>query len=153
MDKLSYSELLSNILNALHARGSVYFCDRRKPPWSMEFNDPDAANFHLVRRGECWVSSKGKIECLGPGDLLFIGSGRKHILSSNHPKKSGANMKSEILLLCGYCRLESDSDHPLLKALPQFAVIRAGEFHKYSGLKNILELLSTEYTCNRPGSE
>ncbi len=153
MPSTDYSELLSTILNTLHAQGSVYFCDRRKPPWHMEFNDPDAANFHLIRRGECWVNSKGKTDRLGPGDLLFVEAGRKHILSSHHPQKTGVEIKSEILLLCGYCRLETSSSHPLIKALPQMIIIRAEELQEHIGLKNILELLSSEFTSNQPGSE
>ena len=82
-------EVLSDILSSMRVVGSVYFCDRLEAPWSMELVDRDDASFHLVRRGECLLTSDGETQQLGPGDLVFIGAHRDHRLSS--VPRSGRN--------------------------------------------------------------
>jgi len=62
--------LSSDVLRTLRVRGSVYFCDRLEPPWSLEFHDQENASFHLVRRGTCWVRAGDEVERLGSGDLV-----------------------------------------------------------------------------------
>ena len=78
-------EVLSDILRSMRVRGSVYFCDGLEAPWSIEFRDKETASFHLVRRGECWMTSNNGSERLGPGDLLFVEPGFDHVLSSHAP--------------------------------------------------------------------
>ncbi len=146
-------EVLSDILGTLRTHGSVYFCDRRNPPWTMAFTNPETASFHLVRRGECWLSTANSTEKLGPGDLVFVESGLMHKLSSAHPHKSRLNSATEILLMCGYCRFDTHLHHPLIKNLQGVIVIRGEELLLRPGLKSILELLGTEFTSGRPGSE
>jgi AraC-like DNA-binding protein len=145
--------VLSDILTSLRAHGSVYFCDRRDPPWSMEFSDVESASFHLVRRGECWVIAGDVIERLGAGDLLFVEPGRKHVLTSEHPKEPRSNIASGILLLCGYCRFDTHLNHPLIKALPILDIVRGEELLEHAWLKNTLDQLSGEYTSGQPGSQ
>ncbi len=146
-------EVLSEILRSLRTHGSVYFCDRREPPWSLEFSDVESASFHLVRRGECWVIAGEEIERLGPGDLLFVESGRNHVLSSEHPNSPHLSVASDILLLCGYCRFDAGLRHPLTQAFPVFTVLRGEELLGNPRLKNTLDQLSTEYMSQQPGSQ
>lgn len=145
-------EALSEILGSLRARGSVYFCDRRTPPWSMEFDKPESASFHMVRRGECWLISDQTLEHLGPGDLVFVEPGRWHKLSSEHPRDRHLNCGMDILLMCGYCRFDGQFRHPLLRSLPALTVIRAEDMSAHPGLKSILDLLGSEFISRRPGS-
>ena len=65
-------EVLSDILRSMHVKGSVYFCDHLTSPWSMDFPEPKSAGFHLVRRGECGVTSGDVVDRLGPGDMVFV---------------------------------------------------------------------------------
>ncbi len=146
-------EVLSDVLTSLRAHGSVYFCDRRDPPWSLEFSDEESASFHLVRRGECWVVSGNEIERLGPGDLLFIDAGRNHVLTSEHPDDRQLNTASDILLLCGYCRFDTHLKHPLVHSLPALNIIRGEKVLEHVWLKGTLDQLSSEYTSQRPGSQ
>lgn len=146
-------EVLSDILKAMHVECSVYFCDHLASPWSLEMAEPEAANFHHVRRGECWLESDGKVVRLGPGDLAFLASDKDHKLSSCAPNGEHPADGSETLLLCGYFRFDHHLDTPLVKEFPSFSVIREEEIIKHRWLKATLDQLSAEYMAQKPGSE
>ena len=146
-------EVLSDILKSMRVQGSVYFCDHLKAPWSMEFNDTTSAGFHLVRRGECWVISGDRTECLGPGDLVFIEPGRDHVLASHAPGVDLPASDAQTLLLCGYCEFARETETPLLDMFPSLTIIRDEELMKHPWLKSTLDQLSAEYLSQQPGAE
>lgn len=146
-------EVLSDILRSMRVRGSVYFCDHLTAPWSMEFKDTTSASFHLVRRGECWITSADRPECLGPGDLVFIEPGRDHVLASQAPGQDPPPGEARTLLLCGYCDFAQDTDTPLLDVFPSLTIVREDELLKHPWLKSTLDQLSAEYMSQQPGAE
>ncbi len=146
-------EVLSDILSSMRVQGSVYFCDHLQSPWSMDFEDTSSASFHLVRRGECWVMSGERTECLGPGDLVFIEPGRKHVLASHPPKQDPPPGEARTLLLCGYCRFAEETGTPLLDIFPSLIIVREEEILKHPWLKTTLDQLSSEYMSQKPGAE
>jgi len=146
-------EVLSDILRSMRVQGSVYFCDHLQAPWSMDFEDTQSASFHLVRRGECWVTSGDLQERLGPGDMVFVEPGRNHVLSGQKPGQEPQVEHSQTLLLCGYCEFTEETGTPLLEIFPSLTIVREQEFLKNPWLKSTLDQLSTEYMSQRPGSE
>ena len=146
-------EALSDILRSMRVRGSVYFCDKLQAPWSMEFKDTKSASFHLVRRGECWLMSADRSECLGPGDLVFVEPGRDHVLASHPLGQTPPSGKAGTLLLCGYCEFEQETGTPLLDVLPTLTIVREEELLKHPWLKGTLDQLSAEYLSQQPGAE
>jgi AraC-like DNA-binding protein len=146
-------EVLSDILRSMRVQGSVYFCDRLQSPWSMEFKDTTTASFHLVRRGECWISSGDRLECLGPGDLVFIEPGRDHVLASQPPGRDAPVSEAQTLLLCGYCEFQQETATPLLDVFPSLTIVREEEFLKHPWLKSTLDQLSGEFMSQQPGAE
>jgi len=146
-------EVLSDILRSMRVQGSVYFCDHLQAPWSMDFEDTQSASFHLVRRGECWVTSGDLQERLGPGDMVFVEPGRNHVLSGQKPRQEPQVEHSQTLLLCGYCEFTEETGTPLLEIFPSLTIVREQEFLKNPWLKSTLDQLSTEYMSQRPGSE
>lgn len=145
-------EVLSDILRTLHVRGSVYFCDRLEAPWSLKFDGAPRASFHMVRRGECWITLDGKSEQLGPGDLVFLEPGKKHQLSSRAPGKP-ATSGSCTLLLCGYCEFDGAASTPLLEVFPSMTIVRDEEILRHNWLKTTLDQLSSEFMSRLPGAE
>ncbi|WP_171039865.1 cupin domain-containing protein, partial [Streptococcus pseudopneumoniae] len=125
-------EVLSDVLRALRVRGSVYFCDCLEPPWSLDFEDQTTANFHLVRRGECWIRAEDKFERLGSGDLVYVGPGLDHVLESHAPGDPRPAQQVPTLLLCGYCRFDTTNVHPLVASFPRFTIVREEELHRYA---------------------
>ncbi len=146
-------EVLSDILRSMRVEGSVYFCDHLQAPWSMDFEDTSSASFHLVRRGECWVMSGERTECLGPGDLVFIEPGRDHVLASHPPNQDPPPGETRTLLLCGYCSFAEETGTPLLDIFPSLTIVREEEILKHPWLKSTLDQLSTEYMSQQPGAE
>jgi AraC-like DNA-binding protein len=146
-------EVLSDILSSMRVAGSAYFCDRLEAPWAMNFVDRGEASFHLVRRGECWLTSGQETKRLGPGDLVFVGPHRDHHLSSAPPGAADPSHRAETLMLCGCCRFDTAFDHPLLWVLSALSVVRAEELLRHAWLRSTLDQLSAEYLSQRPGSE
>jgi len=146
-------EVLSDILESMRVQGSVYFCDLMESPWSKDYNGLDQPSFHLLRRGGCWIKSGDVVECLGPGDLVFVGADRDYTLGSSRPGEPDSDSQPEVLLLCGYCEFDELLDHPLLKALPSLTIVREEELRAHPWLKSTLDQLSAEYLSQQPGSE
>lgn len=148
-------EVLSDILKTMHVEGSVYFCDLLEAPWSKSFVDSSSASFHMVRRGECRVQVGQNADYLGPGDLVFLGAGVDHHLSS-YPQSDGPDQgrrKLSTLLLCGYCEFDQEIASPINKVFPEMAVLRSEELARHAWLKSTLDQLGNEYLAQGPGSE
>lgn len=146
-------EVLSDILKSLRVNGSVYFCENIETPWTKEFCDTSTAGFHLVRRGSCWVKMGDQVEHLGPGDLIFLGSGIDHVLTSEPPQGGAAAQSDSTLLLCGYCNFEGDTLTPLHSIFPKVTIVREEELHQHPWLKGTFDQLSAEYMSQKPGTE
>ncbi|MEM7282218.1 MAG: AraC family transcriptional regulator [Pseudomonadota bacterium] len=146
-------EVLSDILRSMRVECSVYYCETLSSPWSMDFVDTTAASFHLIRRGHAWVSSKDQEICLSSGDLVFIESGKDHVLSSHPPDQQPTDPGGETLLLCGYWRYAHEVSTPLLDVFPSLTVIREEELLAHPWLKKTLDQLSSEYSAQRPGAD
>ena len=148
-------EILSDILKSLRVNGSVYFCDHVLAPWTKAFYDETTAGFHLIRQGSCWVTFDEAIEQLHKGDLIFIGPGIKHTLSSHSPQLNNKsnNQSDSTLLLCGYCHFEQDTLSPLKDIFPQVTIVRHDELLKHPWLKGTFDQLSAEYMAQNPGTE
>lgn len=145
-------EVLTDILRSMHVKGSVYFCDRLEAPWELDFNETGSASFHMVRRGECWVSAGDTLEQMGPGDLVFIEPGRDHQLTSHAPGQQPANGACTVLL-CGYCTFREDLQTPLAAVFPDLTIVRDEEIHRHPWLRATLDQLSAEFTSQQPGAE
>lgn len=140
-------EVLTDILEGMRATGSVYFCDFLVPPWELPYRDEDRAMFHLVRRGRCRLEIAGHAHDLEPGDFVFIAPRIDHRLSSQDPENP------QTLLLCGYCRFDAVENDVLLRALPDYVLMRRDELDEWPWLSRTLEHLSAEYMSGAPGSE
>lgn len=146
-------EILSDILKSLRVSGSVYFCSHVEPPWTIEFADKTTAGFHLVRRGACWVKIGEQIEQLFAGDLIFLGPGVDHILTSEPPVGKMPISGDSTLLLCGDCSFEDDKLSPLHDIFKQVTIVREDELNKHTWLKSTFDQLSAEYLAQNPGNE
>ena len=146
-------EILSDILKSLRVSGSVYFCDHVEDPWTKEFIEPTTASFHLIRRGLCWVKVGEQINQLSSGDLIFLGPGVDHILTSQPPHGQSYNKNENTLLLCGYCSFQEDTLTPLKQIFPEVLIVKEEELHKHPWLKATFDQISAEYMSQNPGTE
>ncbi len=146
------SDVLSDVLSNMRATGTVYHCDELIPPWEKEFLGENEASFHQVRRGGCRLTIDGDVEHLGPGDMVFLGPGRAHTLSS---EKVASEIKNNAttLLLCGYCTFDELLNSPFSELFPDVTIIRAEQLQSLGWLQVILDQLSSEYLSMRPGAD
>ena len=140
-------EVLSDILQGIRATGSVYFCDFLLPPWRLPFKNETRAMFHLVRRGHCEIEIAGITRNLEPGDFVFFAPGVDHLVFSD------GTDDQRTLLLCGYCLFDAVENDVLLRALPDYVLLRRDELQQWPWLTRTLDHLSAEYMSDEPGSD
>ncbi|MFK7967508.1 MAG: cupin domain-containing protein [Burkholderiaceae bacterium] len=146
-------DVLSEVLTSLRATGTVYFCDQLPAPWTKSFKDEQRASFHQIRQGQCWAHLPNETVHLSPGDLIFIGPGIPHRLSSHPDGHTPEQVGSpETLLLCGYCSFNRQAQSPLAMVFPDVSVLRAQDLLEHHWLNGVMSQLSHEHMENSPGS-
>ena len=74
MDALSY------MLQSVRLRSTCYASVRLSPPWGVHIPRADAAAFHAVVSGQCWLrlADAGPPVALGRGDVVVLPHGEAH---------------------------------------------------------------------------
>jgi AraC-like DNA-binding protein len=167
-------DVLSDILKSMHLSGGVYFRCDFTTPWGMKVPPAPVAEFHVVVRGQCWLSVPGTptpVPVLA-GDVAVLLDGRQHALLGSPESKAlpperivGDHPVSrygpvtfggggaEVSILCGYFRFERGSTHPLISALPGFIHIRANDADDAEALQSVIHLMHRETRYPGAGSE
>ncbi len=158
-------DVLSDIFETIRLRGTLYFRTDYSPPWAITVPSyAKAARFHLVVQGRCHISlPSGQIAELGAGDLILIPRGQTHVLADSPGqvpapleqviRESGFTGKGAFALgkgdsgastqmVCGHFSFSEGADHPLLRALPDMIVMRAGDRARQPLLDNVLRLVA-----------
>jgi AraC-like DNA-binding protein len=89
------TDVLSDVLRAVHLTGAVYFDFELSSPWVLEAPPAEAIaqrvmpgaqrviEYHLIARGSCWGHAIGQEPIrLSEGDLIVFPQGDPHVLSS-----------------------------------------------------------------------
>ena len=50
-------DALSDILELIKLKSSIYFKKDFASPWGMEMSNSPYAQFHMIVRGHCWVDA------------------------------------------------------------------------------------------------
>ncbi len=147
-------DVLSEILVSTRLTGTVYFCDQLGSSWEKVFHDPNAASFHQIRRGGGWLQVDDKSEYLGPGDLVFVGAGVEHSLTSHKVGDTNSSNQDTppTLLLCGYCGLSLEGESPLHALFPRVSILRQAEIEQKTWVKASLDQIASEYLSAKPGA-
>jgi len=165
-------DALTDILKTVHLHGSVYCRSELTAPWGMTLPASDWAQFHVVRRGRCWLLIEGEDADGAPqspllleaGDLVVLPKGTAHALvddpqtrpeplmdllarhmseDSKGPLTFGGSGDA-VTLVCGYFQFQAGAVHPLLSILPPLITLRGEGGRARSWL---------ESTAARPGGE
>jgi len=164
-------DALSDILELIRLKSSVYFRKDFASPWGMEMGKSSYAQFHMVVRGHCWLKSKflkNPIE-LYAGDIVIFLNGDEHWLADDPSNKriSGIKVveahhrKQELFkgknisttLVCGHFEFEKGFNHPLLKSLPKFLHIKDTERRELTWLETATNVIMQETGSNEPGAD
>jgi len=173
-------DALTDVLQTVHLRGSLYFRSELTAPWGLAIPAAALAQFHAVRRGRCWLhldrDASAEPLPLEPGDLVILPQGDAHRLTSAPTgvvpeplervvqchQKPGAPKPlvyggggAAVTLICGYFVFEAARPgvHPLLSVLPPLISLQAAQGRGPSWLESILDLIAAEAADPRPGSE
>ena len=173
--KDSSMDVLSDILDLLQLRGSLYFRTAFSPPWSVAVPPlRGAARFHLAVQGRCLVRiGPDRDVYLNPGDLIVIPNGAAHVLCDG-PDAAPAALEAvlqesgfdgegvlsfggdprpdaDTKLVCGHFTFAEGADHPLLRALPSHLLVTAELRARAPWLDELMRLISRQMFAEAPG--
>lgn len=170
-------DALSDVLETVHLHGSVYCRSELTAPWGMSIPQVSQAQFHVVRRGRCWILVEGdEPVLLEAGDLVMLPHGTAHTLADrpNSPTRPLFDLVATCMvprghegkpplrhggggqattLLCGYFRFDGGTAHPLLSVLPRVVLLRGEGGRARRWLEAALDLIADETVGGSPGSE
>lgn len=172
-------DVLSDILDVLQLRGTLYFRTAFTAPYSVAVPDlGNAARFHLAVQGRCHVVVADEHEVvLEPGDMIVIPNGAAHVLcdATEHAPAtletvlaasgySGDGVlvyggdaatgdgEADTKLVCGHFTFAEGADHPLLRALPPYLVVTAELRARAVWLDELMRLITRQMFTGEPGT-
>lgn len=162
-------DVLSEILNVIHLKGTVYFKKDFHAPWGMAVPPSPHAQFHMVVRGHCQIRHNGITggQTLEAGDCILFLPQQTHSLSDaeNSPLIAGAKIvqaqidKKELFpgngqsctLICGHFEYDGNLPHPLLDSMPPYIWVQSANSVKAQELSTLLKLIMQETGGGQPG--
>lgn len=164
-------DVLTEVLASMQTGRPTAARTEARAPWGLRFGAVPGAGFHIVLQGSCVaIDPDGHPIRLGPGDLVFLRSGRPHVLA-DHPDSPVVAFEPQVtadgsvigrvtipgtgalcVMLCGAYLMDVERPHPLLRELPEFLHLpaRPGE---YGALRAAVELLGAEVERPGPGRD
>jgi len=170
-------DALSQILDALRLRGSVYFHTHFSPPFGVRVPAyGQVARFHMAMRGSCWLTIDGVAEPLPltTGDLVVIPRGTAHVLSDAPGReaatvdevvaRTGFNGSGALVfggreaggvcqLFCGHFAFDEAGSHPLLESLPRYIHLPSSRTMNAAWLDAIIRFVGAEVWGGRAGAD
>ncbi len=170
-------DVLSDILNTLKFKGSLYFSTDFTAPWGIEVpRYKNVARFHLAVGGDFWVKVENSDEHirLSSGDMIIIPHGASHAISDKrdsaiehldevlhksgykgegHLVYGGADKDGFTKLVCGHFDFDEKFTHPLLSELPDYILITGQDAVEFSWFDRAMEFMSYESQITKMGNE
>ncbi len=170
-------DVLSDVLDTLRLRGTLYFSTEFHQPWGLRVPAlRRVARFHLVVRGALWVRVTGQPDAvqLSSGDLILIPHGAEHVMqcSDGSPVRTvddvvaaagftgrgvlvygGEDRGAPTRLVCGHFEYDESLDHALLAQLPPSIVVRWEHEVQNSPLADAFSFITREVQAGRPGHD
>ena len=158
-------DTISDILNLLNLRASVYFHSSFCGSWSIDGGNDYRATFHLIARGNCWLHmpEQNKVIALRGGDLIVFPRDIRHAISSStesaEPPTDASsaqqplNQEPTTSLICGYFDFDSPQANPILDAMPDLIHIRNETPARASMLDSVLRHITIETEHAQPGAD
>lgn len=167
-------DALTDILNTLRLKSSLYFRTELSAPWGIQVPPKGrVARFHIAIRGQCWLRIDGQEEdvFMANGDLVIIPHGAGHILadSPETPPTDLADVFEEIAyagsgplvyggggagccLVCGEFAFDERENHPLLDNLPPLLRVTGDQSYNAQWLDNVIGFIAHEAASMEPGA-
>lgn len=170
-------DVLSDILDTLQLRGTLYFRTAFSSPWSVAVPAYGrSARFHLAVQGRCHICIGNDHDVvLEPGDLIIIPNGAAHTLCETPDVKPAeledvlqqagytgdgvlvyggeAAPDADTKLICGHLNFAETGDHPLLRALPPYLLVTAELRARSPWLDELMRLITRQMFADTPGTK
>ena len=163
-------DVLSDILQTIRLNGTVYFQLDFADAWGMQADRTPYKKFHIVVRGQCWLTGDFLDEPipLYAGDIIAFPNGDPHQLRANpdaaclpgtqilkayqhnEPLFQDGNICTT--LVCGHIEFQRDIRHPFLDNLPTYIHIRSAERGDLDWLRAVTSMIVQETRQSPPGS-
>jgi AraC-like DNA-binding protein len=172
MDPLSY------MLQSVRLRSTCYTTVRLRPPWGVHIPRTDAAAFHAVVSGQCWLqlSDADPPAALAQGDVAVLPHGEAHtffdapgspvrVLSPiaadvsrasapQHRADPPENGTGATTVICGHLWFDDQMANPLVSMLSPLLHFRAAADGRAAGwLGPVLEFVALENETRTPGTD
>ncbi|MFC1314481.1 MAG: AraC family transcriptional regulator [gamma proteobacterium symbiont of Ctena orbiculata] len=114
-------DVLSEILQSLHLKASVFLHACFRGDWAVDTSGQRRATFHLVANGGCWLHMPDREEpiALAGDDLIVFPHDAQHTISNSQlpiaedfPRNQLPDESSTgpgVTLICGYFDFDRDS--------------------------------------------
>lgn len=169
-------DVLAHVIEQSGLRGRMYCRSLGRAPWGLDFeSSTDAAMFHLVVSGVCWILYRGKRTRLEAGDVVLVPRGRHHALADDPrsprvqlaawladpgskakgdaTRRVGSSGGAETEVLCGvYVHAPRVLRQPVLDLLPDVLHVRARDGHASTELEATVSSLRAESALGVHGS-
>ncbi|SDE41908.1 AraC family transcriptional regulator [Kordiimonas lacus] len=169
-------DVLSDILDILKFKGSLYFTTDLTAPWGIEVPDyQNVARFHMAIGGDCWVRLAGQDKAirLTAGDMILIPHGCRHylldkpespVLTLDHVLAEsgysgdgylvyGGNGDTYSKLVCGHFEYDESFSHPLVQELPDHILITGRQAMEFSWFDSAMKFMSFESQTSHLGND
>jgi AraC-like DNA-binding protein len=157
---MSGMDVLSDAIAAMRTGRPSSNRARVDSPWAYRFDAYDGAGFHVLLRGNGWVTPIGSAPiALTAGDVVLLPYGSAHLLSgTENPERTipleqaVAAANGDTDFLCGKYRFDHTRTHPLLAELPEVVHVPA-HLGRHPELRSAIDLLAAEATDERSGRD
>lgn len=137
--------VLSDVLDTLRFRGSIFFRSKLASPWGMSLQKLNKPRFHIALSGNCYIGvepekesaandSNNKIININHMDIVMLPKGEMHWIADKPGRKLTPSVQAgdacelgmplfqdgEITnkLICGIIDYDKDMLHPIIDSLP-----------------------------------
>jgi AraC-like DNA-binding protein len=128
-------DLLSDILETLRFRGSIFFRSELAAPWGMSLPEMGSPRFHIALSGDFFVGAETHQSIqVSESDILMLPNGDSHWIADSPGRvlvpSARAGQACELgdplfqhgevthRLMCGVVHFDKGAAHPILDALP-----------------------------------
>ncbi|MFB4300460.1 AraC family transcriptional regulator [Actinomadura sp. NTSP31] len=164
-------DVLSEVIASMRTGRPAATRTDARAPWALRLRPVAGAGFHVILEGSCWLvppEGAGEPFELAAGDVVFLRSGREHVLADDpstrsvrvHTGADGGGFGEltidgpgpRTVMLCGAYDLDQARPHPLLRGLPP--VIHLSARHgRHPELRAAVALLGAELSGRRQGAD
>ncbi len=166
---------LGETLHRLRMRGAFYCRTEAFAPWGLEVPAiTDAASFHVVTEGSCWLEVPGADPTeLRPGDLALVPHGRghnllselgirtsgrvdqvpQHYISEHYSVLSYGGSGAATRMICGVVAFDDPAARALVAALPPVIHVGTSTPTGPTSIHDATRLMAAELSDMQPGGE